>query len=202
MITIAYKDIGNIEPVSIAEAKEYLGQASDHHDTMIQHMVTAARERAELYMNRTVLDKTITLTLDKKDFPDSRVIKLVRGPVKEVVKVRYKNTDGDWVTVAPADYQLSILTDPGILVIPSLSHGDIKNGIAVMQVEYTTGWGDRTIDGVQYKNPLPETIRTAIMMMMRTMYDQRDEFVRGTIISRLPEASEALLDGIRLTEFR
>lgn len=199
MITLGYKDIGTGQPVSLSQMKAYLGQTGDHHDAMITDMIMAARERAELYMNRSVSDKEITLFADRSDWPRNRVIKLPRGPIKEIVEVKVKNPEGTWETIT--DYKASIISDPGILVIPTLSTADIADGLQVIHVTYKTGWGDRTIDGVQYKNPLPELIRVAIMMMVRTMYDQRDEFVRGTVIARLPQSSEHILEGFRIAEF-
>jgi hypothetical protein len=218
-MNLLYKEISMVEPVSLSEARAFLGEPDTNFDQVITAMITAARERAETYMNRSVVDRTILLMLDS--IPDNMLQKLPKGPVKSFERVLYKSslpdvdtdvdvdsdadTDSDDIPegfklLDPSYYQYDIAADPGYLYFLSRIT-DYTEGYNSLIIEYKTGWGERTVSGMKVKTPLPEPIINAILMMVRTMFDFREDLIKGTIISRVPQSAEYLMQPYRIFEF-
>lgn len=197
-MNLLYKTLSETEPVTREQAKTFLGEAGSHYDDLIDDLITAARERAEIFTNRSLIEKQVVLMHDR--IPVDRVIKLPRCPVKEVVSVKYLDTDDAWQTVAGELYSVDNAAEPSKIYFKEHIE-NIKDGINVVHVTYNTGYGNREVFGTIYAKPFPESIKTAILMLIRTMYDQRDEFVRGTIIARLPQSAEYILNQHRIFEF-
>lgn len=197
-MNIQYTTIGTTEPVSLAEMKAFLGEAGDHHDALITSLITAARERAEIFLNRSILDRRMVLMID--DIPEGMKVKLPRGPIKDFVSVEYVDRDDEIQTLDSDNYTSHIGTDPGMLVFESAIPGK-KQGINTIHITYDTGYGNREVYGTAYQNPLPGAIVNAIKMIVFTMYDHRDDIVRGTIVTQLPQNAEYLLTPYRIFEF-
>ncbi len=197
-MNIQYTTIGTTEPVSLSEMKTFLGEAGDHNDALITALITAARERAEIFLNRTIVDRRIVLMIDY--VPVNGKVKLPRGPIKELVSVQYVDNDDDLQTLDPENYASHIGVDPGILVFKNSISGK-KQGINTIHITYDTGYGNREVYGTVYQNPLPGAIVNAIKMIVYTMYDHRDDIVRGTIVTQLPQNAEYLLSPHRIFEF-
>lgn len=226
-MNLLYKDISSAEPVTLDEARAFLGEPDPSFDSLILAMISAARQRAETYMNRSVVDRTVLLMLD--DMPDNMITKLPKGPIKSFERVMYKSSetesvqDVDTDTDADADtdvdtntdaddipegfklldnqhYAYDIAADPGYLYFKSLID-NYENDYNSLIIEYKTGWGNRTVSGMTVKTPLPEPIINAILMMIRTMFDFREDMIKGTIIARVPQSAEFLMQPYRIFEF-
>jgi hypothetical protein len=48
---------------------------------------------------------------------------------------------------------------------------------------------------------MPKPIVSAMLMTIRTLYDFREDLVKGTIVSRVPKNAESLLSPYRIFEF-
>lgn len=191
-----YKEISQIEPVTLSECKQHLGEVWDDNDDLITALITAARERAEEYTNRSLVDKTIELSLD--GMPVTMYVKLPRGPLKEVVSVKYQDKDDAWQDVD--DYTVDDRSEPARIYFSG--HPALKDGKNTLRITYKTGYGDITSgEEVIRKNPLPNSIKQAILMSVRTMYDFRDDLVKGTTVARVSQNSEYLLEPYRIFEF-
>lgn len=183
--------ISGVEPVTLDQAKVQLGLIpgeTHDHDGYITALITAARERAEQYTGRSLVDKTIELNLT--DYPTGGIY-LPGEVVKSIVSV--KVLSGEQYTET-TDYFFNNNTIY-FKNIPALTGypDQIK-----IQVTYKTGYGS-----VQaYKNPMPETIKQAILMMVRTMYDNRDDVVSGKTVNLMPRGSEFLLNPYRTFTFQ
>ncbi len=93
------------EPITAAQAKKFLeiperSPVDAQEDALIEAMCTAAREIAELYQNRDLVQKQYDLYLD--DFPAE--IEL-RQPLVSVDLLKYRDSAGTWTTlVEGTDY--------------------------------------------------------------------------------------------------
>ncbi|RTL42753.1 MAG: hypothetical protein EKK48_12270 [Candidatus Melainabacteria bacterium] len=106
----------NAEPLDLAEVKAHLRVDHDDQDLLIQGLITASREFAENYTQRSFITQEITQTHDC--FPngsrpdDTRIIELEKGPVQAVLAVQYfDEVAGAYATIDPADYQVSLTSD-------------------------------------------------------------------------------------------
>jgi uncharacterized phiE125 gp8 family phage protein len=197
-MNLLYKTLSATEPVTREQAKTFLGEAGSHYDDLIDDLITAARERAEIYTNRSLIDKQVVLMHDR--IPVDRVIKLPRCPVKSVVSVKYLDIDDTWQTLSTELYSVDNAAEPSKIYFKEHIE-DLKHGINVVHITYNTGYGNREIFGTVYPNPFPESIKNAILMLVRTMYDQRDDYVKGMMINQVPQSAEYLLNQHRIFEF-
>lgn len=197
-MNLLYKTLSTTEPVTRDQAKTFLGEAGSHYDDLIDDLITAARERAELYTNRSLIDKQIVLMHDR--IPLDRVIKLPRCPVKEVTSIKYLNTDDAWETLSTDFYTVDNAAEPSKVYFKDHVQ-NLKDGINVVHITYETGYGNREVFGTTYQNPFPEAIKNAILMLVRTMYDNREDFVKGMVINQLPQSAEYILNQYRIFEF-
>ena len=77
------------EPVTTAYAKTHMRVDISDDDTLIANLVTAARERAEKYCNRSFVAHTFRA--DLVGFWD--VMTLPFGPVQSITHIKYYDTD-------------------------------------------------------------------------------------------------------------
>jgi uncharacterized phiE125 gp8 family phage protein len=196
---LIYTAISSTEPVTLAEAKTHLGEVWNDQDALITGLITAARERAEDATNRSLVDKTIELTLD--GMPEAMYVRLYRGPLKAITSVKYMDADTGVMTEVDSDiYKLDDRIEPARLYFSETPN--IKTGYNTLQITYTVGYGNITENNAVVKvNPFPVTIKQAILMMVRTMYDFRDDMVKGAVINLVHKSSEYLLSPYRIFEF-
>lgn len=196
-MNLVYKNISTTEPVLLTDAKIHLGLVDTYYDTLINRLISAARERAETFLNRSLVDKTVVVMLD--DHPDNMYVKLPKGPIKSITNIKY--WDGsEMQTLSSDNYEHDIACDPGILYFLSMI-SDLERKVNCIHIEYTVGWGDRTISGHTVKTPMPQPVISAMLMMIRTMFDMREDLVKGITVARVPQNAEFLLSPYRVFEF-
>ncbi len=79
----AFSDEDSIEPVSRETAKHHLKVDSVQDDIKIDRLIRAAREVCEKYLNHSLINRTVTATLNNS----CGNIYLPYGPVKEIISV-------------------------------------------------------------------------------------------------------------------
>jgi len=97
-----------IEQVSVADAKVYMNITSSDYDALISELLSVARQRVETFTHLSLVDKTVTLTIDV-----CKPVMLPYQPLDAITTVKVlqgQNTDGtnDWLTLVftDEDYQL------------------------------------------------------------------------------------------------
>ena len=187
------------EPVTLTQAKDFLAVDHDEHDTMIQALITAARQRAENYCNRSFVEKRYMLAVDS--FPARSRLKLPRGPVQSIVAVKYWDGTEDQ-TLATEKYEIDQFSDPAF--IHFTEPVSVASKLNALKIQYVTGYDIDDADNEENTDPaypFPEPVRTAIKMIVRTMYDHRDDFVVGAAVNSIPKTSEYILNDYRIFEF-
>lgn len=91
------------EPLSLTEAKEWLGVATTTHDTDIQASIKAARKKVEQLSGRSMVARTLKLVL--QDYTGT-FIELPYPNINAIVSVKSTGTDGIITTYAATDYAL------------------------------------------------------------------------------------------------
>lgn len=176
-----------VEPLSLTEAKLYLKVDHTDDDTLITALIKAARETAEAYTNRSFITTVWDEFLD--DWAD--VIYLYGTPVVSITHVKYYNTAGTLTTLASTVYLLDIGSEPARV---SLASGqdwpDTDERLGGINIRYSSGYGAAS-------SSVPETIRTAMLLLIAHLYENRQDVVTGTI-NQLPLGSQYLLDKYRV----
>ncbi len=175
-----------IEPVTLAEAKAHLRLDTDADDAYVSALITAARERVEVFLRRAPITQVFECTID--DFPAyDRAIDLPRPPLQSVEWIRYLDTAG---VLQPLD--------PGIYTVDASSNeiGRIalawnrfwpftRYTINAITIQVTTGHGDVAED-------VPQAIRQGILIEVSNLDENREDAIVGQNIPML-SLSERLL---------
>jgi uncharacterized phiE125 gp8 family phage protein len=185
------KTISTQEPVNLDEAKNHLRIDHDEDNDYIRDLVRTARERAEQFCNRSFIQKKLALYL----FEWAESVPLKPEPVASIVSVEYKNTSDVWTVYsnysAEKDNHVQLLTKPANMI-------EEKGYNAIIRITFNVGY----VDTVDRLLRVPQSVKQAILMMVRTMYDNREDVIRGMTINRVPENSEYLLGPYRIYEFK
>lgn len=161
------------EPVTVDEAKAFMQVDGTADDSLISILIATARRSAEEYTKRSFMEQTWRLALDC--FPgepdglpyqlaptwtyDARNIELPRGPVSEIVSIKTFSTANVESTVDPASYEL---VDDRVMLNSGYSWPSDLREAGAVHVEFKAE-----------SDPLPEPIKTAILMHATALYENR-----------------------------
>jgi len=180
------------EPVSLEEAKEQIQglEGIDDFDAFITRLITAARETAEEYCWRTIVESTYELRL--ASFTSDNIL-LPKPLVSAITSVKYKDSTGTEVTITNTDYQLLDWEEPAILQPAyGLSWPGSRGGDGDITIEYVAGYDSAA--------SVPASIKQAVLMMVRTWFDSREDVTPRTV-NEMPRGSEYLLKPYRCFKF-
>lgn len=177
------------EPLTLEEVKIHLKIEADEttEDTLLNSLITSARIHAETYTRRALGAQTWTLYMDKFDYDDDEIC-ISYPPLTAVNSVKYYDEYGVLITMSPTLYQVDTHSTPGRIVI---AYGEVwpqteLGRINAVEIEFNCGY----TDGV---NIIPESIKQAMLLMIGHWYSNKESVVVGTIASKVPETSEALM---------
>lgn len=174
-----------IEPVTLAELKEYLRIDDGSQDTVLTNLIKAARIIVEHEQKRQLI--TATWEHELNEFPAGDIV-IPHPPLIAVTSISYEDTAGNTQTWAASNYQVdtaalrgTVSPEPG-QSYPS-TEADRKNAITIT---YTAGYGTSTTD-------VPEFTRLAIMMLAAHWHENREPIVVGMTVATLPMHVQSLI---------
>lgn len=175
-------------PINLAEFKEHLKIELDVtvEDAMLQRMINAATEQAQGLTGRALITQTWEYYIDR--WPLSGQIELPLPPLQSVSSIKYTDVDGNESTFDAASYSVDNVSYIGRVVLnagyswPSVN----LNNTNPIKITLIAGYGDDETD-------VPQTINQAILLLAANLYEYRDMFITGTIISDVPYSATALL---------
>lgn len=187
------------EPVSTSELKSQLRITGTDQDTMLDLLISAARQHVEDYLRMQLSTATWTLYLD--EFPAvGECIYIQKSPVTSVTSVKYlESVNGTETTlVANTDYVVDIISKPCRIYE---AYGktwptprDIRNSVYIQFVAGLSS--DYKIYSEQYK-----IIKQAILMVAATLYENPTDEVTGTQVNQILNSSNSLLRPLRLLKY-
>lgn len=208
-----------IEPVTLAEIKQYTRIDGNDQDALVTSLITAARQWAEHYTGLGFISQGWQMWLDQwpgvadhgwwDGVHDGAIgvgangmravdnVKLPRAPVIAVSAVTIYS-DGDAGTVWPAtNYYIDTMARPARLVLRNGASWPMPsraaNGICI---DYTVGYGASA-------SSVPEPIKIAIRQLVTHWYDHRTIVEPSTIRTvEVPMLITALLDPYRMRRLR
>ena len=189
------------EPISLAEARAWLRLEPDETDntTILQILIKAMREQAELLTGRAFISRT--LRADLPGWPcDGRYgykIDLDAPPLISVESVKYIATDGTLTTLAASQYDVYTGVEPGYIlpaynvVWPSVRY--VPNAV---QVSYTAGYpAGSPSDEQGAQSNVPAAVRLWMQTRLATLYENREQIVIGSAVAEIPrDFTDGLLD--------
>lgn len=184
----------SVEPLSLADAKDFLRLETTGDDARVEAMVAAARHRCETLADRSFITQTWKLTLDYLPFssgswgycqPGDFGVDLPRPPLIAVQSITYVDMGGNLATLDPGG--------PGLIVSPGVpgrifpSYGSYfplsQPRPSAVEIVYTAGYGPNPGD-------VPEPYIQAIAILTAFLYENR------SLDAPIPRAVEFLIDSV------
>ena len=212
-----------VEPVLLRDAKAWLrlDPTDTTEDALVTALIVSARELCETYTSSKFVKQTWRMYLDA--FPgylDPRSpsvqslrssstgawfwmgtmwgIGLPFGPVQSVSAVAYNDANGNLVTLnAGTDYNVDVYSTPArVMPIWSQFWPMTQYAPNAVHIDFIAGYGGAG------QAALPQSISTAIMMLVSSWYRNRETYTVGTgPANELPNSVKSLLGQFRDVRF-
>lgn len=174
------------EPVTLADVKAQLRVAHDSEDALISGLIKAARAEVEAQTGMALIDQTWRLAMDC--WPYSRLVRLRRHPVKEILSVTVYGEEGEGAVLDPSSYEVDLVSRPARLHFVSPPAPERRlNGI---EVDFTAGFGEAGTD-------VPDQLRRAVLMLTAHWYEFRAAFGAQDRPASIPAGFDRLIAGYR-----
>ena len=147
-------------PVSLAEAKAWMGAHLPDDDVLLAGLIRTAAEMCEAYIGRLLVARTV---VEVAPIAMGAWTKLAREPVLEVTSIEGLPAEGAAFLFAADAYQIDVAGAAQgwvRVLLPSVA--------GRMRVTYRAGLGDDA-------NALPESIRQGIVRLVAHLYAARDD---------------------------
>jgi uncharacterized phiE125 gp8 family phage protein len=156
------------EPLSVADVSEYLRLDDSPTDSLlISALITAARQHLENYLNRYIAQQTVELALtgwsDKID---------LSAPLQSVSSVKYLDVNGVEQTLAANQYVIDNYSEPAVIYPAyNVTYPNLYDQENNVKIRYVVGF---TSGGSPDTNPLPDTLKFAMMLIIGDLYSNRE----------------------------
>ncbi len=154
-----------IEPITVEELKLFARIDGNDEDSLLGSFIASARMLLESYLNRALIEQTITLRMDY--WPGER-IELPRSPLISITAVETLDESDVVTTYASTNYYVDIVSEPGAVVL--------KNGVTApyntvrfyggYQIRYKAGYGSTA-------SSVPTAIKDCLKQWATAMYENR-----------------------------
>ncbi|KLU64022.1 phage gp6-like head-tail connector protein [Desulfosporosinus acididurans] len=178
------------EPMTLAEAKNFLRVDLDDDDAFISSLVSSARDYCESATMRALGTESFELVLE--DFPSDRdFIEIPRPPLQNIISAQYKDCYGVMRDIDPETIILDYDSEPGRIVLAYNRFWPIyipwPAGAVI--INFTAGYNAA--------NPMPEGIKQAMYLLIGQWYTNREPMVDRRL-TELNYSVDALLQPHRV----
>lgn len=191
-----------LEPITLARAKEWLLlQDNSSHDNVINLLIKAMREHAENLTNRAFVQRSLRLYMDCWPYDCEYGVKIVlpQPPLSSVTSIKYKDMNGNLLTLAADQYVVHAQYEPAIIVPEYLVTWPTMRRVPDgLQADYVAGYDPGSPQDAQGQmDAMPASLLQWMEARIATLFENRDQLVTGTIVNAIPrEHADALLDSL------
>lgn len=173
-------------PVTLSEVKVKMKVTGDDEDAVITGLIKTATKMCESDSGLSFTTQDRTITLDR--FPCGTII-LPYGPVSAVKTFTYIDANGQSQSlIEDTHYILDKHNNPA-RAWPVDSWPTTKQRLNAVTIVYTAGFGDAS--------SVPQGIKDAIMSLVATMYEHRQEEESG-VLTQITWGAQRMLDPYRV----
>ncbi|MEP7456789.1 phage head-tail connector protein [Phyllobacterium sp. SB3] len=148
-----------LEPVTLAEVRQFLRLGDTSEDKLLDGLIKAARETLEKQTGLALINQTFRIYVDQ--WPVRGLIKLGKYPVQSIVAATTYHGDGTPVSIASQNLHLEAGSRPARLYIAS--RVQVSNAI---EVDFICGFGETGQE-------IPDALRHAILTLVAHWYEFR-----------------------------
>lgn len=180
------------EPLTLAEVKQHCDCERDDQDALLSRLLTAAREKVEADTDRSLIDTSWQLWLDRWPNGVGQPFYLPRAPLRSVTTISYINPDTDTVVIGSGNFIASKQEPPR--VYPNTGIGftwptNLRAAQAI-SVVFVAGYGTSA-------TTVPAIAKQAILLLVGHWYENREASISGTIHGKIEHAYDSLIDSLR-----
>jgi uncharacterized phiE125 gp8 family phage protein len=175
------------EPLTLAEAKDFLRVTQDDDDSVITALIASARVLVEAQTRRALITQQWRIVRDA--WPTNGRVWIAPSPLIAITAARVYESDGTTVTIDPENFAFNAAAAPAHVsfapwAVPQ--PGRLTGGI---EIDITVGYGGDA-------SAVPEPLRQAMRLLIAHWYENRA--VVASTTSVLPASVSALLAPFRV----
>ncbi len=175
------------EPLSLAEAKNFLRVDVGDDDDLISALISAARIHVEAGTRRALITQTWRLVRD--EWPGDGRMAVLPAPPRAVTAARVY--DAQNVSHA-VDTQNFIVDSAGAAIsFPRWAVATPGRPFAGIEIDVEAGYGEAATD-------VPEPLRQAIRLLVAHWYENRSIAATGQTVTTLPATVSAMIAPYRM----
>lgn len=159
-------------------------------DPLLRMLITTARQKAEVMLNRKIITQTVDLYLDNFPFWELPV------PVMQsVTSIIYTDVNGAEQTLSSGDYLVDSNSQPArITPAYGLVWPSTRYQTNAVRVRFLAGYG--------VASAVPDCIKSWMLMRIKQNYDQRDAVNVGSVVNEFPHSYvDGVLDPERVVSY-
>ncbi|MCF6344752.1 MAG: head-tail connector protein [Devosiaceae bacterium] len=178
-----------LEPVTLAQTKEFLRIDEAHEDDFINSLIVAARIHVESITARALISQSWRVVRDC--WPSDRTIHLPVGPLISLSAITTYDDDGNASTLPLAQFQPETEIAPARIFLPSnISGQSVMRQRGAIEIDYVAGFGVSSDD-------VPSDIKQAIFTLIAYWFEHRDAVVIAGSGSIVPAGFDMLVSAYR-----
>jgi len=178
-----------VEPITLAEAKQFVRVEHDDDDDVINALIAGARVHVETQTRRALITQSWRLTRDV--WPATGCLALLPVPVKTLDSARFYKSDGTTLSLDLAGFALDKISAPARLSFVRGAPPAPQRSAAGIEIDITCGYGDAAAD-------VPAPLRQAIRLLVAHWYENRGLIAVGSEVALLPQSVAALVAPYRV----
>ncbi len=176
------------EPITLAEAKQFLRVEHDDDDDVIAALIAGSRIHVETQTRRALITQSWRLARDA--WPDCGWLAVLPVPLRTLDAARVYRLDGSTLALDVAAFAIDKIAAPARLAFTRGALPAPERPIAGIEVDVTSGYGDA--------DDVPEPLRQAIRLLVAHWYENRGLVAVGQQIAVLPQGVSALIAPYRV----
>jgi uncharacterized phiE125 gp8 family phage protein len=158
-----------LEPLDLNETVKMLQSVAELDETIVDVLISSARQRFEERTGRQLL--TATWEEWRDCFSADGAIELAHAPLQTVVSIKYVDTDGNLQTLSTSTYQVKAPSGPQcdrgwIELAYGMTWPAIRYESGAVRIQYTAGYGDAP-------GSVPELVRSALYLLVTDFFCSR-----------------------------
>jgi uncharacterized phiE125 gp8 family phage protein len=175
-----------MEPVTLAETRQFLRLDQTDEDALLTTLITAARLMIEAQAGRCLIEQPWRIVLDR--WPAGGEIRLPLSPLIRIEAARVYDVLGEAQAVAPASLTLDVAADPPLIRVTG-EVPEIGRSHGAIEIDVAAGFGATAA-------AVPAPLRQAVLRLAARWFEQRGD-VAGRDAQALPAAIAALVAPFR-----
>ena len=165
------------EPLTLSLARLHLkldaeleGEAAAHpDDSLVNMLISAAREHAENFTGLSLVNREHSFSLD--EFPCS-FIDLQVWPVTAITEVSYVDENGATQILPSGQYRLDNVSRPARLYTVENTWPTTKKQDNAISVRFAAGFNDAI--------PMPKTLKQSMLLIIGHLYENRQDVIHSS----------------------